>query len=54
MNIGTIWNSHNDEYSLRNAKSVDWENIRKIFYEHFDDKPTAEKNNNGKYTVHCT
>jgi len=50
-NENAIWNTQTAEYSLRNAKSKAWENISKIFYENFDDKSTAEKNNIGKYTV---
>jgi hypothetical protein len=51
-NKNVIWNTQTAEYIVRNAKSKAWKNISKIFYEHFDDKPTAEKNNIGKYTVH--
>jgi len=45
-----IWITYRRIYSLRNAKSKAWKNISKIFYDYFDDKPTAEKNNIGKYT----
>jgi len=44
-NENAIWNTQTPEYSLRNEKSKAWENISKLFYENFDDKPIAEKNN---------
>jgi len=47
-----IWNTQTAEYSQRNAKAKAWENISKIFYEQFDYKPIADKNNIGKYIIH--
>ena len=51
-NENAIWNSQTAEYSQKNAKTKAWENIFKIFYKHFYDKPIAEKNYIGKYIIH--